>query len=516
MSDYSQAICVPGATARPFRAEERSITFTLSVLLPSFGTVVFAVALFQVLFLAQGTRSLFRDSDSGWHIRNGEAIIDNLAVPHADRFSYTRNGQSWFAWEWLSDASFGVAYRLGGLAAVSLFAALIIALTVWLAARFSLSFGGNLFMTAPAMVFLLGTTSIHWLARPHIFSWLLSLVVLWIAERERNSPAVGSGRLLYAVPLIACLWANVHGSFLLAPGILFIYAIGAWLGKQESVRFLAASLAALAATFVNPYGWRLHDHVFAYLNNDYLMDHIAEFRSYSFHMEGSFYVEMFLFIAVLGTLALLKQRAFAPALLALGLLHISLYSARHLPTAAVLLLPLCVASLSKEAREWPRLRGFFAYSERLQSIDAKVWGVVPAVFVLALTLAGVDGLARAGRVGFDPAMFPVRAADFLEKQSTAGRIFTKDQWGGYLIYRFNGRTKVFLDGRSDFYGRDLLETYEQVVEVKPGWDSILKQYNVRTVLIPPDHALASALRLSGAWKQVYGDSAASVFERTGA
>jgi hypothetical protein len=335
---------------------------------------------------------------------------------------------------------------------------------------------------------------------------LLAVLVLWIAERER--------RLLYVVPLIACIWANLHGSFLLAPAILLIYTFGNWLGGQPGIRFAAASLASLAATFINPYGWRLHSHVFAYLDNDYLMDHIAEFRSYSFHTPGAIYVELFLFIGVLGAAALLKQRAFGPAFLALGLLHMSLYSARHLPTAAVLLLPLSVAALSREAREWPKLRTFFAYSDRLQSIDARVWGVVPLMLVLVFTLAGTDGLARGGKVGFDPSAFPVRAADFLEKQNT-GRIFTKDQWGGYLIYRFNGRSKVFLDGRSDFYGQNLLETYAQVMEVKPGWNAVLNEYNVRSVLIPPDHALASALKLSPTWKQVYGDTVAAVFERTG-
>src|SRR2546430_17418900 len=44
-------------------------------------------------------------------------------------------------------------------------------------------------------------------------------------------------------------------------------------------------------------------------------------------------------------------------------------------------------------------------------------------------------------------------------------------------------SKVFVDGRSDFYGQDLLETYAQVVEVKPGWDAVLKQFDVRFVLV---------------------------------
>jgi hypothetical protein len=124
-------------------------------------------------------------------------------------------------------------------------------------------------------------------------------------------------------------------------------------------------------------------------------------------------------------------------------------------------------------------------------------------------------LARDGQIGFDPALMPVRAAKFLEKQNSEGRIFTKDQWGGYLIYRFGGRTKVFIDGRSDFYGQDLLETYAQLMEVKPGWDGILKEYDVRTILIPPDHALASALKLSPGWKLIYSDNVAGIFQKAG-
>ena len=37
----------------------------------------------------------------------------------------------------------------------------------------------------------------------------------------------------------------------------------------------------------------------------------------------------------------------------------------------------------------------------------------------------------------------------------SARIFTHDQWGDYLIYRLYPQTKVFMDGRSDFYGTGL-------------------------------------------------------------
>jgi hypothetical protein len=394
------------------------------------------------------------------------------------------------------------------------FASVIIALTIWAAARLSLSLGGNFLLTAVSTLVLLGTTSVHWLARPHLLSWLLAIAALAVAEHERRFGT----RWLYAVPVLAFLWANLHGSFPLLPGILFLYAIGSWLATgnpRSSFRFAAASLASLLATFVNPYGWRLHEYFLAYLNNSYLMDHIGEYRSFSFHSPGATYVELFLLIAVLGTLALLKQRAYAPALLAMGFLHLSLYSARHLPMAAVLLLPLSVSALTVEVKKWPRWAAFISYSDRLQAIDAKVWGAVPVAVSVIAMLFGVNAMANRGLVGFDASVFPVHAAEFLEKQPTAARIFSQDQWGGYLIYRFSGRRKVFLDGRGDFYGREMLEAYGQVMEVGPDWDAVLKAYDVHFVLIPADHALGAVLKLSPAWKQVYDDPVAAVFERVG-
>lgn len=511
MSGYLQATypldTAPRSTAR--------VGPLAALLLPGFGSTVFAVALLQVLFLSQGTQGLFSDSDTGWHLRNGEIILSSAAAPRVDPFSYTQQGRPWFAWEWLLDALFASAHKVADLSGVALLAAIAIALTAWGVARLSLSLGGNLFFTAAAMIPLLGTTSIHWLARPHVFSWLLSLLFLSIAERERDRPT----RLLWCLPPLACLWANMHGSFLLGPGILLLYAVGEWPQRRSrqntALRFAVAFLASLPATFINPYGWNLHRHIAAYLRNDYLMDHISEFRSFSFHSPAAPYVECFLLIAVLGALSLLRQRAFGPAMLAFGMLHLSFYSARHLPTAAILLLPLSIAALTREAERWGGLRPWLDYSEKLRVIDQKIWGVIPIILVLAGSVAGLGSLSRAGQVGFNPSKFPVQAADFLERQDLGSRVFAKDQWGGYLIYRFAGRAKVFIDGRSDFYGQDFLETYAQVADVKPEWNGVLKRYDVRFVLIAPDNALASALQLSSDWKRVYGDSVAAIFERVG-
>src|SRR5690242_3626295 len=135
MNSYSHAIPVPSSRAGEQHAKSAGITKPPEVsslpvwLLPNVFTAVLAVTLLQVLFLSAGSPRLFHDSDTGWHIRNGENIVANGSVPYADNFSYTRKAEPWFAWEWLSDSAFGALHRAAGLPAIAFTAALIIALT---------------------------------------------------------------------------------------------------------------------------------------------------------------------------------------------------------------------------------------------------------------------------------------------------------------------------------------------------------------------------------------------------
>ena len=80
-------------------------------LLPDLALFASLITLVYCLFLFEGYQKLFRDSDAGWHIRAGESILAERALPRIDPYSFTRAGQPWFAWEWGSDALTGVAYR---------------------------------------------------------------------------------------------------------------------------------------------------------------------------------------------------------------------------------------------------------------------------------------------------------------------------------------------------------------------------------------------------------------------
>src|SRR5438046_4647659 len=151
MNGYSQVIHALGSPPR-FKDERAGINSLAVWLLPNLVGIVFTVTLLQVLFLSAGGPRLFHDSDTGWHVRNGEAILSTAAVPRADRFSYTRDGSPWFAWEWLSEGVFGSVHGFAGLPGVAMIAAQAIAVTLAVAAYLAGSMGGHSLLTALAIV----------------------------------------------------------------------------------------------------------------------------------------------------------------------------------------------------------------------------------------------------------------------------------------------------------------------------------------------------------------------------
>lgn len=145
-----------------------------------------ALAALAVLYLAVvllGPQGLLNDSDTGWHIVTGDRILAAGELPRTDPFSFTKSGQPWFAWEWLADVILGAAHQWLGLAGVVLVAVLAIAATAWLWCAFAIWLGADRFVIAAFMAVAITSSTIHWHARPHVFSWPLLIAWVWLMEK---------------------------------------------------------------------------------------------------------------------------------------------------------------------------------------------------------------------------------------------------------------------------------------------------------------------------------------------
>src|SRR5208282_792401 len=150
----------------------------------------------------QGAHTLLGDGDTGWHLRTGEWILANGRVPNRDIFSFTRSGQTWFAWEWLWDVLFGWLHLHAGMAAVVLASSLVLALTFALLFRLARRRSDALVALALTLVAAAGSAG-HWLARPHLFTMLFTVIFYSILERTEGESGVP--RRLWLLPPLMVL-----------------------------------------------------------------------------------------------------------------------------------------------------------------------------------------------------------------------------------------------------------------------------------------------------------------------
>lgn len=92
---------------------------------------------------------------------------------------------------------------------------------------------------------------------------------------------------------------------------------------------------------------------------------------------------------------------------------------------------------------------------------------------------------------------------------------TSDQWGDYLIFRLYPSQRVFIDGRSDFYGPVLGSEYRSLQNASAGWRDALERHRFDAALLPRDWALGGLLEREPGWNKVYQDPVAVLFTRKG-
>ncbi len=503
--------------------------------LPSLADFAFLMPIAYVFGRMDGVKTLLSDCDTGWHIRTGEWIIANGWVPVRDIFSFSKPGAPWYAWEWLSDVLFAKLNALGGLQAVVVFTILLLSVTFGALFLLVRRKSNPIVAVGVTMVAAAGS-SIHWLARPHLFT-LLFLVLFYAAlelVHEGRTRLLGVP-ILAALPAITILWTNLHGGFFI--GALMIMAYGGgetlrmvfspnnedrWPAWLKARSYFLSALACLAASLINPYTYHLHIHMAQYLRDPWNSQHIMEFLSPSFHNPTAIFFEAMLVLAVATAVRNLRQGRFTEALLMMVWAHGGLLAARNIPIFMIAAAPPVAAAIQQwllhvpemNVAAWLRAAAgrFNALADKTGETDAI--GRLHLVSILGLLLVAALVFAphppKKFRAEFDPKVYPAGALATL-RSDPAGRIFTHDEWGDYLIYRLYPGHKVFVDGRSDFYGDDFEEKYIDVLNVKYGWEKILSGFGVDTILLPPSAPLSGALKESSRWRVVYDDGVALVF-----
>ncbi len=449
------------------------------------------------------------DGDPCLHRRIGDWMIEHRAVIDRDQFSHTRFGAPLVSKEWLSEVIFAAAGRAAGWNGIVWLSAALIATTLWLLHRQLIAEGCEVLLATGLVLVTALACATHWIARPHLVTHLLTAVFAWRLRRFERGAVSGRQLLLTLTPLML-LWANLHGAFFIGFVLMGIYLLG-----TRSGTLVWVMLACVGASLVNPNGWRLHEQVIGFLRTPELAALTNEFRSPNFHSGGTrgFLLEL---LALGGLLLVARPRLRATEVLLLGVWgYFALHSVRNVPVFAIVATPILAAHWnaflqSAGPSRWMEL--YRRVSSRITSMNRSADGrALAAVAVVALLAASERGLVRTEVLA---SRFPVAAVEWLRTNEVAvsGEMFNDYGWGGYLMLAWPQR-RVFIDGRNDFYGKELVEEFNTVDDVKPGWEAVLEKYRVGWTILPPKHGLNALLALHKDWRRVYADEVAVVYAR---
>jgi hypothetical protein len=458
----------------------------------------FLIVLFIGLF-AMAARNV-DDPDVWSHLKTGEYIAIHNHVPRTDLFSYTRFGQPWVAHEWLTELALYQLYRAGG------FASLVLAFAAIITGAFIL-----LYLRCAEAPYIAGALTLWaalatrpvWGVRPQVISLFLLSLWLLILERAEKNPEL----LWWTVP-ITLLWVNLHGGFALGLAVYAVFLVGAVIDYflRSRLPHPAWRLAVLIFSIdllvvpLNPNGPRLYLYPFATLRSAAMQNYIAEWASPNFH-RAEYLPFLWLVLATFLVLAYgqtsVRARDF---LLLLVSFFASIESIRMIPFFVLIAAPV----VSRRLGNWPLTVDHRARTRLHHALNTTI--ILGMVAFAAIHIDQVIDRQAAVEVQ----EFPARAVDFLNAHPVNGQIFNDYDWGGYLIWKLHPPMQVFIDGRADIYGEQLFHDYADTYQLKDTWQQTLEWWQVKTVFVPSDSALASGLRANRAWNIAYRDSQATI------
>jgi len=431
-------------------------------------TWLFLCLLLGLAWIGQ-TQFLF-DPGSFWSTVIGQRILTTHDVPRQEEFSCTFEGTPWQSHQWLAQVVMATLHAIGGLDALVLGAAAILAATyAWASGRVSRA-GGLWITTAVVLALLLWSSHYHWLARPQLVT--IALLGWTFAQLVDFEAGVASWRRLCWLPVVIALWTNLHGGALgglCTVGFVFGGWGAAWLIGWPSPLKSIADLGRIAllgvvcvlATLVNPYGLELPLLWVRLMSIESLSKYIYEHMPLDWANPYQRGIPVFglVYAFALATVPVRHWRVswLVPiiwfVLTVQRVRHCTLFSitaavaiADVLPHSRLLAWSMKPVAVSADPVVAPENKGL-------------AWVIPMIVVILALVAQACSipvPLIGARQAQIDPGLFPTDLIEPIRQRSKPNDpIFNEMAYGGFLIY-YMPELRLYIDDRCELYGEEVI------------------------------------------------------------
>src|SRR5262249_15260359 len=294
-------------------------------------------------------------------------------------------------------------------------------------------------------------------------------------------------------------------------------------------RGLALGVAAVAglASLVNPYGLRAVTFPLEVVNTRLFMSSTKEWFSPNFHDPIYRGFELMLLLLVPAFAWGRARLSLTDALVGLTFAHLGLSSARHIPLFTVAAAPLLADSLQAAlVAWWERRPRAWDTAGRMRRLLPSLWSTLTsartplavATFVLAIGVTAawigfLDPAANPFVQDLNERRYPQQTMAFIKREQLPAPLFNAYAWGGYELWRLYPEYRVFIDGRTHVYGREVLQDFLEVSMLGPHWNAVLDKWRIQTVLAQRHSQLTQVLLAVGGWRLVFTERETAVFVR---
>lgn len=469
------------------------------------------IIIFALLF-ALATR-VPNDTDTWWHIRSGEYTLTQGMI-YADPFSFTKAGENWINHSWGSQIVLYGAWQLVGNFGLAIYTAALATAGMYVLFRMS---AGNVYLRGFALIVGAATAAVFWSARPQMISFFLSTVVLYIIYLYKRKQI----DRLWLIPILMLVWGNLHAGFsigfILLGGTIAGEIIGNLLAPNAEDRIswvrlrklLIVSVVSVAALVINPYGLQMLTVPFQTVSIGALQDFIQEWNSPNFH-ERQTWPFIVLLLGVFGAAGFSTKRLdITDFVLLAGTAFMALLAGRNISVFAIVATPILTyhldALLSERGWVLQTVKRVTPQMARLNAV--LVGGLVFAALLKVLVVVDAETVYEGQKLSL-----PLDAVAHLNTEQPAGPMFNSYNWGGYLMFAAP-QYPVFVDGRTDLYGNDVLLTYLNAARGGDDWRATLDDYGIRLVVVETGSGLARALAEEPGWTLDYSDDLAVIYTR---
>jgi hypothetical protein len=486
--------------------------------LPSNGGIFFVLLL--GLFLFERPLDLLTDGGTARHILTGQYILEHGHLPTANYITRLFANTPWQTNSFIADTIYGAFYNLLGYNGIVLSAAFAIALALTWSYQIARARGMSATLGMVLAIVVMFVMSLHWSARPHLFTYLAFLIEYYIIFVW---PTSNRNRLI-GIAVIQLIWVNLHGSYYLGLGMVICKFLGDLLAppyvyaepaerRLNTLWALGFLATAIGVSCINASGGANFLNIGPYMHVVTTTIKNDEWRSIDFAM--GIRVWLFLLLALL-QFAIWTYSPRKPVLsefmFSCGIFLFGLYSMRIIPYFALLMPIGCAASLDALL---PTI-----INDNFLKLDAKISAAEPASIKTGLVWSGIAAAMVALWLAspafavrdFDPNWLPVQCVQKLKTYPPNSYGFTRDNWASYAY--LNSHLPVFMDDYHNYYPDETLQEYRTIFYAEDGWKALIDKNKFDWILVPANMPLQVQLRQTPGWKLVCADKSGALFEKS--